>query len=103
MLAWTKALIKLRRCTIAPNDGSMQHLVVSTDDVRRTLVMQREEVRVVANLGDEPFPFDLLEGEQLRLVSQDGLTPLENQLELPAMSVAVLTSTTEQSEDREVR
>ena len=102
MLAWTKSLIKLRRCTVALNDGSMQHLLVSSDEGRRTLVIVRDEVRIVANLGDEAYRFDLLEGETLTLVSRDGLAAAEGKMELPGMTLAVLMSTTEQAEDREV-
>ena len=102
MLAWTKALIKLRRCTVALNDGSMQHLLVSSDDARRTLVMVRDEVRIVVNLGEEVYPFELLEGETLTLVSRDGVAAKDGKMELPGMTLAVLMSTTEQAEDREV-
>ena len=102
MLAWTKSLIKLRRCTVALNDGSMQHLLVSSDEGRRTLVMVRDEARIVVNLGEEVYPFDLLEGETLTLVSRDGVEAKDGKLELPGMTIAVLMSTTEQAEDREV-
>jgi len=102
MLAWTKSLIKLRRCTVALNDGSMQHLLVSSDEARRTLVMVRDEARVVVNLGGEAYAFDLLEGEKLTLVSRDGLAVADGKLELPGMTLAVLMSTTEEAEDREV-
>jgi maltooligosyltrehalose trehalohydrolase len=103
MLAWTKSLIKLRRCTVALNDGSMQHLLVSSDDARRTLVMVRDEARIVANLGTDPTLFDLLEGEELKVVSREGLAIADGKLELPGMTLAVFLSTTEQAEDREVR
>lgn len=103
MLEWTRALIKLRRCTVALNDGSMQHLQVSSDEACRTLVMVRDEVRVVANLGEEPYSFALLEGEELQLVSRVGLVVGDGALELPGMTLAVLMSTTEQAEDREMR
>lgn len=103
MLEWTKSLIKLRRCTVALNDGSMQHLLVSSDEACRTLVMVRDEVRVVANLGEEAYSFALLEGEKLRLVSREGLVAGDSTLELPGMTLAVLMSTTEQAEDREMR
>jgi maltooligosyltrehalose trehalohydrolase len=102
MLAWTKALIQLRRGTVALNDGSMQHLMVSTDTVRKTLVMVRDEARIAVNLGDEPYSVELLEGEELRLVSRDGVGVKDNRIELPGMSLAVLMSTTEDAEDREV-
>ncbi len=103
MLAWTKALIKLRRCTVALNDGSMHNLLVSTDDLRKTLVMQREEARILANFGTQSYNFELLEGETLCLISRPDILVRDNQLELPGMTLAVLLSTTEQVEDREVR
>jgi maltooligosyltrehalose trehalohydrolase len=102
MLGWVKALIKLRRSTVALNDGSMQHLMVSSDERKQTLVLQRDEVRIVLNLGIEIYGFELLEGEELRLVSREGLGVRDNTMELPGMTLAVLMSTTEDAEEREV-
>lgn len=102
MLAWTKALIKLRRTTVALNDGSMQHLMVSSDEGKRTLVLQRDEVRIVLNIGQETYRFDLLEGEELRLVSREGLEIRDRTMELPGMTLAVLMSSPEEAEEREV-
>jgi maltooligosyltrehalose trehalohydrolase len=102
MLSWTKALISLRRRTICLNDGSMQRLGISTDSERLTLVMQREEARIVLNLGEQAFPFSLLEGEELCLVSREGVETKDGWLSLPGMSMAVLMSTEEQTEDRAV-
>jgi maltooligosyltrehalose trehalohydrolase len=102
MLAWAKALIQLRRGTVCLNDGSMQHLRISTDDARRTLVMQRDQVRVVVNLGEQPFDFELLNGEQLQLISREGIAPVGNRIVLPGMSIAILMSSLEEIEDREV-
>jgi hypothetical protein len=64
--------------------------------------MQRSEVRVVVNLGQQTYPFAMLEGELLNLVSRDGIVAQNGCIELPPMSLAVLTSTTEQTEDRAV-
>jgi len=102
MLAWTKSLIRLRRTTTALNDGIMHHLRVSSDDRMKTLVLQRDEVRIVANLGSEVYLFDLLEGEELKLVSTAGVEVRDKTLSLHPMSLAVLMSTTEQAEDREI-
>ncbi|MDQ2925668.1 MAG: malto-oligosyltrehalose trehalohydrolase [Acidobacteriota bacterium] len=102
MLAWTKALIKLRRSTAALNDGDMHHLLVSTDGPRKTLTMQREEVRIVANFGEQMSSLYLLEGEEVRLVSRENVGAKGKAIELPGMTLAVLMSTTEQLEDREV-
>jgi maltooligosyltrehalose trehalohydrolase len=102
MLDWVKKLIKLRRCTVALNDGSMQHLMVSSDEERQTLVMQRDEARVVVNFGKEVYPFQLLAGETVELLSCEALEAKEGKIELPPMSMAVLLSSTEQAEEREV-
>jgi maltooligosyltrehalose trehalohydrolase len=103
MLEWTKSLIHLRRCTVSLNDGSMHQLIVSTDDARRTLMMQREEVRIAANLGTELYVLDLLKGEELKVCSRDGVVAKYGKIELPAMTLAVVMSSTEEAEDREVR
>jgi maltooligosyltrehalose trehalohydrolase len=102
MLAWVKALIKLRRCTVALNDGSMHRLRVSSNDATRVLVMQRDEARVLVNLGTGATSFDLLDGEKLCLISRPEIGVKEGRVELPGMTLAVLMSTTEQMEDRQV-
>jgi hypothetical protein len=67
------------------------------------VVLQQDEIRVVANLGAEMYRFDLPVGEELELVSATGVEVQENALSLPAMLLAVLISNTEQTEEHEVR
>ena len=102
MLAWVKALIKLRRQTVALNDGDLHHLLVSTDNERQTLVMQRDEARILINFGEQPCTFALLEGEKLELISQEGVGIHDNSLDLPSMTMAILLSTLEEVRNREV-
>lgn len=102
MLAWVKALIKLRRSRVCFNDGDMHHLVVLRDDERQTLIMARDEARILINFGKEDSVFDLLEGEQLELISGEGLAAVDGRLVLPSMTIAVLLSTSEQTEDRQI-
>ena len=102
MLTWVKALIRLRRSHVCFNDGDMHHVLVSTDDRRRTLVMARDEARVLINVGEAPYTFALLEGEKLALISRDGPGLSGNHLDLPPMTFAVLMSTTEEVENRQV-
>jgi maltooligosyltrehalose trehalohydrolase len=101
-LAWVKSLIALRRSSVCLNDGDMHHVQVSTDDIRRTLVMQRDEARILMNLGQEPYTFGLLEGEKLELISRNEIGVTGNCLNLPPMTLAVLMSPREEVEDREV-
>ena len=102
VLAWVKALIKLRRSRVCFNDGDMHHVMVETDKKRQTLVMSRDEARILINFGDETTRFDLLDGEKLELVSRDGLKACDKCMELPPMTLAVLLSSTEALEDRQV-
>jgi maltooligosyltrehalose trehalohydrolase len=80
----------------------MHRLLVSTDDERRTVVMERDEARVLVNLGDQPYAFALLEGEKLKLISREGVGESDNYLNLPPMTLAVLMSPREEVEDRHV-
>lgn len=102
MLAWVKSLIKLRRSKVCLNDGDTHNLMVSTDEERRTLVMQRDEARILINFGDKAYAFTLLDGEALTLISRDGVSVQNNSLDLPPMTLAVLMSSTEEMEDRQV-
>ncbi len=102
MLTWVKSLIKLRRSTIALNDGDMHHVLVSTNNERQTLVMERDEARIVINFGEEPYKFGLLEGEKLNLVSREGIEAEGDSLVLPPMTMAVLRTPMEEVEDRQV-
>ena len=102
MLAWVRSLIKLRRQTIALNDGDMHHIFVSTDEQKQTLVMERDEARVIVNFGKQPFEITLLDGETLQLVSRDGVGVADKAMSLPPMTIAVLMSPTEEMENREV-
>lgn len=101
-LAWVKALIKLRRSHVCLNDGDTHRLLVSTNEERRTLVMERDAARILINFGDEPYGFGLLEGEKLELISREGTSVRDNYLDLPPMTLAVLMSPTEDVEDRQV-
>lgn len=102
MLAWVKALIKLRRTNVCLNDGDMHHIMVSSDDERKTLVMERDEARILVNFGQKPYRFGLLEGERLELASRDCVKVQDNGVELSGMTLAVLLSPTDEMQDRHV-
>ena len=102
MLAWVKALIKLRRNNVAFNDGDTNTLEIKSDDAARTLTMERDEARIVLNLGEQPHSFDLLEGEQLKLVSRAGVEVRNDSIELPPVTLAILMSSRESVQDRQV-
>ena len=84
------------------NDGDMHHLHVRSDEERKTLVMAREEARVLINFGSEAQTFSILDGETLELSSRKNLQDHNNTLELPPMTLAVLLSSSEAVENRRV-
>ena len=92
MFAWTKALIHLRRTTVALNDGDLGHLRIESNSDQRWFIMKRGSVRIFINLGDQKIPFTLLKDEILRLCSRPELAPQDNTLRLPPMTLAVLLS-----------
>ncbi len=102
MLAWVKELIKVRRSNVCFNDGDMHSLSVSTDEGKRTLLMGRDEARILINFGEEPCTFSLLEGEKLELTSGEGVNVRNNQVNLPPMTLTVLMSSREDAEDRQI-
>jgi maltooligosyltrehalose trehalohydrolase len=102
MLAWVKALIRVRRSHVCLNDGDTHHLLVVTSEEDRTIVMERDEARMLFNFGAEPRTFALLEGERMELISRDGVGVRDGQLELPGMTMALLLSPREAMENRQV-
>jgi maltooligosyltrehalose trehalohydrolase len=102
MLAWVKALIQLRRSNVCLNDGDMHRIMVSADDERKTIVMERDEARIVINFGKNTYRFTLLTGERIELISRDGIGVNNNELDIPPMTIAILMSTTEDVENRQV-
>ena len=101
MLAWVKALIKVRRSHIAFNDGDINRVMVSSDDEHRTLVMERDEARVVINFGEQPYTFALLPSEKLELISRNEVGVTDSSLELPPTTIAILMSSREEVENRQ--
>jgi maltooligosyltrehalose trehalohydrolase len=102
MLAWVKRLIRVRRNHVALNDGDTNHLVVCTNEEHRTLVMERDEARILVNFGEAERRFGLLTGERLEAVSREGIEVHENAVSLPTMTLAILMATTEDAENRQV-
>jgi len=103
MLDWVKALIQLRCNSVCLNDGDLHQLQVSSDEERRTLVLVRGEARIFVNFGEQPYTFALLESEKLVLTSREGVSVRDGSyVDLPPMTLAVLMSTTEATENRMV-
>jgi len=91
MLAWYSSLIHLRRTSPSLNDGDLQHIKVSYDEGRQWLVMERGQVKVVCNLGDEPVKFDNPDHLPLLLASRTDVHIEESKLILPPNTLAIVS------------
>ena len=99
MLEWTRALIQLRRTTVALNDGDLRHTKIGFDAEKRWLTMRRGSVRTLMNIGGEEVKLKMLDRESLRLMSKEGVARAGDEVVLPAMSLAVLVAETDEKVD----
>jgi maltooligosyltrehalose trehalohydrolase len=91
MLRWYRELIHLRRRSASLNDGDLGHMRVRFDEAKRWLEMERGDVRVVLNLGDEDASFGVAEGFRVALASREGVSVMEAKVVLPAKTLVVLS------------
>jgi maltooligosyltrehalose trehalohydrolase len=92
MLTWTKTLIELRRTTAALNDGDLSHLEVEFDESARWLILERGNLRIVANMGEAEMHVALREGERLLLSSSSDIVAQDRAIAVPAMRLCILQS-----------
>jgi maltooligosyltrehalose trehalohydrolase len=95
MLDWYRQLIRLRRQSPSLNDGDLGHVSVSYDEAKRWLLMDRGDVRVVLNLGQEAAGFDVPEGMRIALASRHGLIVADGRISLPSDTLAALSRESE--------
>jgi maltooligosyltrehalose trehalohydrolase len=92
LLEWHKQLIRLRRAHPSLTDGRMQDVDVRFDEKAAWVSVKRGEVEVVCNLSGERQAIPVLgETSQVELCSDLGHKLLDQSIELPAESVAILT------------
>lgn len=91
MLAWYRALIQLRKSAPSLNDGAPGKARVTFDEQERWLRMERGEISVICNLGNERS-FAVQEGASLLLASRGIGSRRQNAVLLPADTLAVLAS-----------
>ncbi len=97
MLDWTKALVRLRRATLALNDGDFGHLSVEGSEETKSLTMQRGTVRVLMNLGKKNVSYKTKEDEQLCLCSRQDVHLGGDAVVLPPVTIAILQKTSQPS------
>jgi len=93
MLAWYRALIRLRRSTPSLNDGRPQSTRVTFNEEEKWLRMDRGSVFVACNLGATDWAFHVPRGSSILLASRK-LGPVEEgSVLLSPDSVAVIAVT----------
>jgi maltooligosyltrehalose trehalohydrolase len=92
MLEWFRQLLHLRRGSTSLNDGELRHINVQCDEDKRWLIMDRSQVRVMCNLGDEPVELQNPSSLPLSLASRDGVEARGASVLLPPDSLAILSA-----------
>jgi maltooligosyltrehalose trehalohydrolase len=91
MMEWYRELIRLRRTTPSLNDGQPGQTHVHFDQREMWLSMERGEIIVTCNLGNDELRIPLPQGKQLILKSRSDVTESDGQLILPQDSIAILS------------
>jgi maltooligosyltrehalose trehalohydrolase len=93
MLEWFRQLIHLRRHSPSLNDGDLSHLKVEFDEEKRWLTMERGQVRILSNLGEEAATFENVVGSSLVLASGNDIEVTgDNVVVLPPNRLAILST-----------
>jgi maltooligosyltrehalose trehalohydrolase len=92
LLAWHRDLIALRRSMPDLVDGRLPEVAVSDSDGQAWLSMQRGRLTVVCNLSNQPqrVPLARAAPTRVRLASVPGVAHVEDAVDLPGESVAIL-------------
>jgi maltooligosyltrehalose trehalohydrolase len=90
MLAWYTALIALRRQQASLRNGRYEDTTVTREADGSVVVLKRESIAVICNLGHEPRTVVEPSAEQLLLASDPRIALQEGSLTMPAESVGIL-------------
>ncbi len=91
MLDWCRKLIALRRGSTSLNDGDLHRLRVTFDEERRWMIVERGQVRVLVNLGEQTLSLPNTEGLPLVLSSKNDVVVKGSEVRLPPNRLAVLS------------
>ena len=92
MLAWYRTLVRLRRNSASLNDGEPGQTKVTFSEDKGWLVMERNLVTVMCNLGKETVSLENGKKLPLLMTSGIGVEAAHQQVILPANSLAILSA-----------
>lgn len=90
MLQWYRNLIALRRATPCLNNGEPGNTHALCDEDRKWLRFDRGPIAVFCNLADEARSFSVPRNSRVLLASRESVEISGGELQLPAVSLAVL-------------
>ncbi len=93
LFEWHRRLIELRRQLPQLTDGRLDLIVTECDEAQQWLFVERGLVSIVANLADQPRTIPLRDGRPMTVLLasvEDGIVAGDDQITLPANSVAIL-------------
>jgi maltooligosyltrehalose trehalohydrolase len=90
MFSWYRDLIHLRQSTPALRDGSPGDTMVSFDEGKRWLIMNRTSITIACNFGENATQFEFNPGASLLLGSSSAIFCEAGKISLPANSIAIL-------------
>jgi maltooligosyltrehalose trehalohydrolase len=91
MLEWYRRIIRLRRDSPSLNDGDMDHVKVRFDESSRWLIVDRNRIRMMCNLGEAPVELENPGQYPLLLASRDGIEVRGEKVLLPPDSAAIFS------------
>jgi maltooligosyltrehalose trehalohydrolase len=92
MLAWYRALIKLRRERGELRDTELSHVHVSFKEEERWLRMVRGRTTVLCNFCKDPLSLEMLGPKRILLTSDDAVELTDNAVRVPGESVAIVVA-----------
>jgi maltooligosyltrehalose trehalohydrolase len=90
MLAWYRALIRLRRSTPCLNEGALGNARMHYDEAAQWLRMERGNIAVFCNLAAQEQRFLIERGAEVLLASRPIVSRQEDAIVLPPDSVAAI-------------
>jgi maltooligosyltrehalose trehalohydrolase len=91
LLRWHQDLIRLRRSHRELSDGNLNAVQVRFEEQAQWLVLERGDLRIACNLGQEPVDVEIGGGAQVLLASDDSIGLSGSSLRLGPDSVAVVS------------
>jgi len=91
MLRWYRSLIRLRRESIALNEGDLGQTKVQFSEQGRWLVVDRGGVQVLVNLGQQDANLDVPPGFRVVLASRDDIVSDAGTISLPPDTLVILS------------